>query len=316
MPAGPFSAAPARRSRRPSTRLGPDRSATTAYFEDKIASVTTAEDLVADRRLLSVALGAFGLDGDINSKFFVQKVLRDGTLERRRRWPTGWRTSAISSSPRPSASTDPGEPKPEIRFRRQDHRRLPGTAVRGRGGRARTDLRLAMGLCARRLARCLDSQTTDDGRWFAVMGNPPLRHGVRDRAGPAVELRRARPRPAARRASATPAERVFGDGEVAQFDDPAVQEKLIRLFLVAQPGAAEPSTIARPDRADAAAVDRQQEPLIATPAVDLPRQGLRRLLARFCAPSNRGAQPLIPAPPARFAPFGFSCLKYSTGAGV
>ena len=34
----------------------------TDYFVEYIASVRTAEELVADRRLLSVALGAFGLE--------------------------------------------------------------------------------------------------------------------------------------------------------------------------------------------------------------------------------------------------------------
>ncbi len=49
-----------------------DESATivrqTSYFEENIGNITTAEDLVNDRRLLEVALGAFGLDEDINNK--------------------------------------------------------------------------------------------------------------------------------------------------------------------------------------------------------------------------------------------------------
>jgi hypothetical protein len=34
----------------------------TEYFKENIGSVESAEDLMSDRRLLSVALGAFGLD--------------------------------------------------------------------------------------------------------------------------------------------------------------------------------------------------------------------------------------------------------------
>ncbi len=49
------------------------------YFREKIGTITSAKDLVADRRLLSVALGAFGLDDDINSKAFIQKILEEGT---------------------------------------------------------------------------------------------------------------------------------------------------------------------------------------------------------------------------------------------
>ena len=55
-----------------------------AYFEEKIAAVTTAADLVADRRLLKVALGAFGLEGEIDKKAFIRKVLEEGTTDRGR----------------------------------------------------------------------------------------------------------------------------------------------------------------------------------------------------------------------------------------
>ncbi|MEX0327480.1 MAG: DUF1217 domain-containing protein [Ruegeria sp.] len=50
-----------------------------AYFLDNIGDVRTAEDLVSDRRLLQVALGAFGLEDDLNNTYFIQKVLSDGT---------------------------------------------------------------------------------------------------------------------------------------------------------------------------------------------------------------------------------------------
>ncbi|MBC7476857.1 MAG: DUF1217 domain-containing protein, partial [Pseudorhodobacter sp.] len=50
------------------------------YFRANIGKVTTAADLVKDRRLLKVALGAYGLDADIDNKAFIQKVLEGGTL--------------------------------------------------------------------------------------------------------------------------------------------------------------------------------------------------------------------------------------------
>lgn len=51
----------------------------TRYFLDNIGKVEAAEDLVSDRRLLQVALGAFGLEGDLSNRFFIQKILEDGT---------------------------------------------------------------------------------------------------------------------------------------------------------------------------------------------------------------------------------------------
>ncbi|NDR57883.1 DUF1217 domain-containing protein [Aliiruegeria sabulilitoris] len=50
----------------------------TDYFAEHIGEVKTAEDLVSDRKLLTVALGAFGLDDDINSTFLIRKVLEEG----------------------------------------------------------------------------------------------------------------------------------------------------------------------------------------------------------------------------------------------
>lgn len=48
-------------------------------FRERIASITTAEELVADRQVLQVALGAFGLEADIDNRFFIQKMLDEGT---------------------------------------------------------------------------------------------------------------------------------------------------------------------------------------------------------------------------------------------
>ncbi len=56
-----------------------DLSKDVAYFREKIASVGTAEELVSDRRLLKVALGAFGLDEEIDKKAFLRKMLEEGS---------------------------------------------------------------------------------------------------------------------------------------------------------------------------------------------------------------------------------------------
>jgi hypothetical protein len=50
------------------------------YFRENISDIKTAEELVSDRRLLSVALGAVGLDDDIDNKFFIKKMLEEGIV--------------------------------------------------------------------------------------------------------------------------------------------------------------------------------------------------------------------------------------------
>jgi hypothetical protein len=51
------------------------------YFLEHADEATTAEALVADRRLLRVALGAFGLDAEVDKRAFIRKILEDGTLD-------------------------------------------------------------------------------------------------------------------------------------------------------------------------------------------------------------------------------------------
>ena len=45
------------------------------YFTENISTIRSAEDLVSNYKLLSVALRAFGLDDDLNNRFFIRKVL-------------------------------------------------------------------------------------------------------------------------------------------------------------------------------------------------------------------------------------------------
>ncbi len=49
------------------------------HFKENISKALTADALVEDRTLLKVALGAFGLDDDLNKQAFVKKALAEGT---------------------------------------------------------------------------------------------------------------------------------------------------------------------------------------------------------------------------------------------
>ncbi len=201
-----------------------------AYFEENIASVTSAEDLVADRRLLQVALGAFGLDDDINNKYFIRKVLEDGTLD----------TDALANrlsdkrylamaeafgfgdfdTPRTVLSDFPAEVTELYQTKQFE------IAV----GAQDANMRLALGLDSA-LAEIAGKDTTDDGRWYSVMGDTPVRTVLETALGlPSSvgaldldqQLTAFRDKASAR----------FGDGEVAQFSDPEKREELVRLFLV------------------------------------------------------------------------------------
>jgi len=51
----------------------------TDHFRQSIAGVQSAAELVSDRRLLRVALGAFGLQDDIDSRAFIRAIIEQGT---------------------------------------------------------------------------------------------------------------------------------------------------------------------------------------------------------------------------------------------
>ncbi|MCC5971255.1 MAG: DUF1217 domain-containing protein [Pararhodobacter sp.] len=52
-----------------------------AYFRENIGKISSAEELVNDRRLLRVALTSFGLADDLQNRAFIRKVLESSTRE-------------------------------------------------------------------------------------------------------------------------------------------------------------------------------------------------------------------------------------------
>ena len=146
----------------------------TEYFAARIGEVTSAEQLVADRRLMRVALGAFGLSADIDNRYFLRKILEEGTLRddalaNRLADP---RYKAFSAAfafgdrpvPRTALATFPGEII--AKFQAQQFE----VAV---GDQDQT-MRLALNL-KRALPGLLAKDASEDTKWFEIMGTPPLR---------------------------------------------------------------------------------------------------------------------------------------------
>ena len=163
--------APRRRSRRPSTRA-PTSQRDVAYFEEKIGEITSAADLVADRRLLKVALGAFGLDGEIDKKAFIRKVLEEGTADPKA-LASRLTDKSLASSRTPSASATRRARTGGRGLRGEDRRRLQDARLRGGGGRRRQQHAPGDELPPR------DRRSRRAGRrgasWYTVLGSKPLR---------------------------------------------------------------------------------------------------------------------------------------------
>ena len=143
------------------------------YFRENIEKVTNAEDLVQDRRLLEVALGAFGLSEDINNKFFIQKVLNEGVskdeafanrLADKRYASMAEAFGFDLSPPNTVLSSFPNDIEAAYITREFE------VAV----GNQNENLRLAIGL-DRELTALADKGLNEEVAWFTIMGTPPLR---------------------------------------------------------------------------------------------------------------------------------------------
>ncbi len=202
----------------------------TTYFRENIAKVNSAEELVADRRLLSVALGAFGLDEDINNKFFIKKVLGDGIIDEDalanrlsdKRYFAFASAFGLGKGSIPRTGLTFFADEIVGRFEKEQFARAVGESNQ--------DMRLALNTTDK-LRDIVENNQTNTGRWFSIMGDAPLRKVFENALGlPASigtididqQLEAFRDR----------AEAVFGTDDVSAFTDPDLQEDLIRLFLV------------------------------------------------------------------------------------
>ncbi len=201
----------------------------TAYFEEKIGSITSAEDLVGDRRLLRIALGAFGLDSEIDSKFFIRKTLEETTFDPKslsnrlsdKRYLEMAKAFGFGDLDPPNTALSDFGAKITKLFRERQFE----VAV----GEQSEDMRLALGL-ERDLGKLVDKDMSDSAAWYTVMATQPLRIVFERAFGlPTVvgtldidrqlEIFRGK------------AEAMFGDTSVAQFADPDRIDELRRTFL-------------------------------------------------------------------------------------
>lgn len=211
-------------------RKSPEIARDVDYFRQNINSITSAEALVADRRLLRVALGAFGLDSDLDNRFFIRKVLEDGTLDPKalankladKRYLEFSKAFGFGDFAIPVSQNS--------NFAEKTVRAFESRQFEIAVGDSDQNLRLALGL-SRDLGAIAARPSTDTTLWLTILGSPPLRQVFETAFGlPAgfgaididqqVTVLRDR------------AEQAFGDDAVAQFADPGKIAALTRRFLI------------------------------------------------------------------------------------
>jgi hypothetical protein len=206
---------------------GPELQREIAYFKEKIAGVTTAAELVADRRLLEVALGAFGLEGEIDKKAFVRKILEGGTADpaslANRLTDKSWYklTQAFGFGDASGGRTG------EAGFAAKIVEAYKTRAFEAAVGEADNDMRLAMNF---RRAIAELAEGAEGASWYAVLGSKPLRqvfekaYGLPRQFGQ-IDIDQQR------EVMRDKTGAMFGTGKLTAFQDAANVDKLIDRFL-------------------------------------------------------------------------------------
>jgi Protein of unknown function (DUF1217) len=217
-------------SQQAALQAAPTNARDEAYFKANIGKVRTADDLVNDRRLLSVALTAYGLEGDINNKAFIRKVLADGTLsdtalstrladKRYQKFSAAFGFGDFSV---PRTQLSDFADKTLALFRTRQFEEAVGTQNNA--------FRLGLNT-ERELGELAARPTAEDTKWFTILGNAPLRQVFQTALGlpssfASIDLDKQLVTLKAR----TKAQ--FGDAGISQFTDPKKVQNLIRSYLV------------------------------------------------------------------------------------
>lgn len=202
------------------------------YFRENVFKATTAEALVGDRTLLKVALGAFGLDEDIDKKFFLQKILEEGTEDREalamRLVDTRYRDFAEAFGYGNALGTNvlqsdfPDQILSEFKTRQFE------IAV----GNVDNSVRLAMNF-KREISNYLpetEEVDTAGTSWFRMMGNEPIRSvlemafGLPSAIG-SLDIDKQKEMFEEKAAS------IYGSSSAKIFEDPEIVEQLVRDFM-------------------------------------------------------------------------------------
>ncbi|PZQ52382.1 MAG: flagellar protein [Rhodovulum sulfidophilum] len=206
-----------------------DVKADLAYFEAKIGSVAGAEDLMADRRLLKVALGAFGLDEWIDRKAFIRKVLEEGTTD-----PRAFANRLTEPSFRKLSAAfgfgDAGGARTGTAGFAAKISEAYGTrAFEAAVGATDNDMRLALNF-RREIADLAGTAGGKGGSWYSIIGSKTLSTVARYAFGlpksfGTLDVDKQRD------ILMRKAEAVFGSSDLSLFQDPAKVAKFIDRFL-------------------------------------------------------------------------------------
>lgn len=200
------------------------------YFRENIAKVTSAEELVADYRLLKIALGAFGLDDDSGKQAFIQKVLESDPLD-----TTSFANRLVDSRYQKLASAFgfggvTGSKTDWSNFAEKIVEPYKSRQFDIAVGVSDDSMRLALNF-RRDIPTHADGVASENAAWFAIMGDPPVRAVLEaafnlDSSVGALDIDQQLT------IFKEGAQKLFGDSDPTLFTDPENVDLAIRRFLL------------------------------------------------------------------------------------
>ncbi|WIY26744.1 DUF1217 domain-containing protein [Parasedimentitalea psychrophila] len=201
----------------------------TDYFVENIGNVKSAEDLMADPRLLSVALDAFGLGEDIYKKAYLEKILTDGTAaddalanklgdDRYVQF-----SDAFGFGPGDTIKTGSAQEMADLVFTNKVQ------SFEEAVGEQEASMRIAL-YGQRELVNLAEDGTSTDTQWFNIMGQSALREMFEVALGLPESLSQI-DLDQQLEAFKSRAESIFGTDNVSDFSDPDLMDKLVNTYL-------------------------------------------------------------------------------------
>lgn len=200
-----------------------------ADLSQRLPQHDTAESLVADRRSLAPVLTAYGLEGEVKNRALIRKILEQGTSERTalanrmadKRYAAFARNMGFDGK-KPATTQAGFADKIFNQYVDREFERLVGER----------DQNLRLALNARReLSDMAGRASTENTKWYEVLGNPPLRKVFEGAFALPSSFAKL---PIDRQVSEMKDrhEKMFGSGGMAVFKNDDAVEKLIRNFLI------------------------------------------------------------------------------------
>lgn len=200
------------------------------YFLEKFDTVNSAEDLVENRRLLRVVLGAYGLSEDINNIHFVKTLMKEGVTSQAAlaNKLSDQRYKALARDF--DFSTTPPQHKLATGFAEEIVVRFQDNAFEIKIGENDQDMRLALEF-SREFRKLSATSMSNAAGWYQVLATPPIREVMQTALGLPKAFAQLDIDDQHQRIKAK-AENAFGTSSLFELSSEALAEKITRQFLV------------------------------------------------------------------------------------